>query len=212
MTLPDTLAARPVPTAVLDAYRADPDFRYDHPAAEGPSLLQLFWSWLSREVLQPLADASTTEGGTWVLGALAVVGLAWVLARVLRAGPGGVFSRDPARAGADLLDADAIAAVDLDARLAEALAGGRHREAVRWRFLRLLQRLDGAGRIAWRRDKTNLDYVREVAAAPFADAVRVFDHVWYGERPVDARRYARLDAVLARAEALAAGAGVPESP
>jgi len=208
MTLPDTLTARPLPTALLDAYRADPDFLYESPAARGPSLLEVLWAWFTREVLQPLADASSTEGGQWVLGVLAVVGLAWVLARVLRAGPGGVFARGGGRPGA-LLDAEEIAAVDLDARLAEALAAGRHREAVRWRFLRLLQRLDGAGRLAWRRDKTNLDYVREVRAAPFAEAVRVFDHVWYGERPVDARRYARLDAVLAQAESLAARAATP---
>lgn len=200
--LPDSLAARPLPRAVLDAYRADPDFRYEDPAAEGPSLLALLWQWVVREVLEPLWRASQTEGGEWVLGTLAVVGLAWVLARVLRAGPGGVFARGGARADV-LLDAEVLAAVDLDARLADALAAGHHREAVRWRFLRLLQRLDGAGRLAWRRDKTNLDYVREVREATFAEAVRVFDHVWYGERAVDARRYARLDAVLARAEALA---------
>lgn len=29
---------------------------------------------------------------------------------------------------------------------------------------------------------------------------RAFDYVWYGERPVDASRYARLDPLFARAE------------
>lgn len=213
--LPDTLAARAVPRAVLDAYRADPDFQYARPDAEGPSLAALVWQWVTRTLLAPLAEASQSDWGTWALVALAVAALAWAVTRVLRVEGGGVFAR-PGRLSAvgPLLDAEQIGAVDLGPLLAAALAEGRLRDAVRFRFLVLLQRLDAAGALAWRRDKTNRDYAREVAArggggaaaSAFAEAARAFDYVWYGERPVDAARYARLDPLFARAEGTGAGA------
>ncbi len=206
----DTLAARVVPQDVLDAYRADPDFQYDRPEAEGPSLMALFWRWLQRTIFQPLADASQTDAGEWVLIALAVAALAWGLTRVLRVEGGGVFARGGKRGSAvgPLLDVDRLDGVDLAPLLAAALADGRLRDAVRFRFLVLLQHLDGAGALGWRRDKTNRDYARDVtarrgadAARAFGEAARAFDYVWYGERAVDGARYARLDPLFARAEA-----------
>lgn len=208
----DTLGARPVPQSVLDAYRADPDYQYDRPDAEGPSLAALAWRWVQRTLLTPLARASQTDAGTWALVALAVAALAWAAARVVRADGGGVFERRHSRAPAigPLMDVDNLGTVDLAPLLAAALARGHLREAVRYRYLLLLQRLDAAGALAWRRDKTNRDYAHEVGqhasatmADAFADVTRSFDYVWYGERPVDKARYARLDPLWRRAERLA---------
>ena len=73
------------------------------------------------------------------------------------------------------------------------------------RYLLLLQALDAAGALSWRRDKTNREYVAEVSAAdrahagPFARATRAFDAVWYGERPVSPALYAELAPVFDRA-------------
>ena len=127
--------------------------------------------------------------------------LGWGVTRLLRADVGPLFGRkDEAveAASGELLDVDDISTVDLGSMLARALEDGRLRDAVRFRYLLALQALDGAGAIAWRRDKTNRDYVREARAAsgdlarPFADVTRAFDYVWYGERPVDRARFDRL--------------------
>ena len=203
----DTLAA-PVTTQRLDArpapdvvarYRADPDFQYARPEAKGPSLWDRFWSWLARTFWDPVRDSTTASGREWFVALLAVVLLGWVVARLLRVEGSGVFARpDRPAPGVGLLDAEDIAQVDLGTRLRDALAAGDHREAVRVRYLSVLQALDGAGALAWRRDKTNRQYVAEVARAapalaePFRQATRVFDAVWYGERPVSAALYGRL--------------------
>ena len=195
----DTLRPSPAP-AVLDAYRADPDFQYDRPQAEGPSLWERFWRWGYRTVLAPIFENTSARAREWVLIALAVGILGWVLSRLLQAEGSGVFGRSATTGGVGgpLLDAEDIAEVDLHTRLAEALDRGDHREAVRVRYLLLLQALDAAGAIAWRRDKTNRQYVTEVAAADadhaplFTRATRVFDAVWYGERPVSPALYAEL--------------------
>ena len=194
----DTLVPRPAPDRLAD-YRADPDFQYDDPRAEGPSLWQRFWAWLTRLIWEPIRDGTTADGRRVALVVLAVLALGWAVARLLRVEGGGVFARrSDAGGGAPLLDVEDIAEVDLEARLSDALGRGDHREAVRVRYLRLLQALDAAGALAWRRDKTNRQYVAEVAAsAPdraraFARATRVFDAVWYGERPVPPALYAEL--------------------
>ena len=210
----DTLRALPTP-ATVDAYRADPDFQYDRPQAEGPSLWTLFWRWLQRTLFEPVGRYTSVSFWEGVLVLGAVLALGWVVARLVGAGGGGVFE-GRAPAGAALLVADDIAAVDLDARLAEALGRGDLREAVRVRYLAVLQALDAAGAIAWRRDKTNRQYVGEVSAAradlaaPFRSATRAFDAVWYGERPVSPPLYGQLDSVFERATP--AGRAAPPVP
>ncbi len=205
----DTLTARAAPDSLLAAYRANPDFQYDNPEAAGPSLWQQFWAWVYRTVLAPIVENTTASVRTVVFVLLAVLVLAWVVTRLLRAEGGSPFSRrDRTRAAAGpLLDVEDIAAVDLRARLDEALARASHREAVRFRYLVLLQRMAETGVIDWRRDKTNRDYLAEARAhddalgRPFAEATRVFDYVWYGERPVDRARYEALEPAFDRVEA-----------
>ena len=201
----DTLRPRAAPP-VVDQYRADPDFQYDAPQAKGPSLWDRFWRWVGEKVFGPIAE--NTTWGFWqvVLAALAVGALGWVVARLVSADGTGVFGKkDRSAAGPVLLDAEDIAAVDLDGRLAEALDRGDLRQAVRLRYLLILKALDAAGVLVWRRDKTNRQYVAEVGAsrtdlaAPFRSVTRAFDAVWYGERPVSAGLYDRLAALFDRA-------------
>ena len=195
----DTLTPAPAP-ATLDAYRADPDFQYDDPQAEGPSLWEQFLRWLRRTLWDPVFENTTPDMRRYVLIALAVLVVGWAVARLLRVEGAGVFARRSDTGGGvgPLLDAEDIADVDLGTRLRAALDRGDHREAVRVRYLLLLQALDASGALAWRRDKTNRQYVAEVRAsrpdraATFARATRVFDAVWYGERPVPPALYAEL--------------------
>ena len=195
--LADTLRPRTAPPAV-ERYRADPDFQYDRPQARGPSLWDRLWSWLQRTLFGPVERYTTVSFWEAVLVVGAVLALGWMVARLVGADGGGVFATRTRTGAGPLLDVEDIAEVDLGARLAEALGRGDLREAVRVRYLLVLQALDASGALAWRRDKTNRQYVGEVAAAradlaaPFRAATRAFDAVWYGERPVSAALYAQL--------------------
>ena len=208
---------RPVPDALADL-RDDPDFQYDRPEAETPSLWDRFWAWVARTFLRPIGQGIESKPTQWALMALAVCALLYVLLRVMRGEGSGLFGRTDLAGGSasdPLLDVDDIEAVDLDARLAEALRTADHRAAVRLRYLLALQRLAERGLVEWARDKTNRTYVLEARQAggaeigrAFADVTRVFDHVWYGGLAVDAARYGRfaarfdrLDGLLARSPA-----------
>ncbi|MEM0963810.1 MAG: DUF4129 domain-containing protein [Bacteroidota bacterium] len=194
----DRITPRDAPDAI-DRYRVDPDFQYADPEAEGASLWDQFWDWVARTFWSPIMESTTADGRQLVIVLLAVLGLGWAVARLLRTGGvGGVFARSEAAPAVGLLDVEDIAEVDLGSRLREALGVGDYREAVRVRYLSVLQALDETGALAWRQDKTNRQYVAEVAqgapplAGPFRQATRVFDAVWYGERPVSESRYHRL--------------------
>jgi hypothetical protein len=134
---------------------------------------------------------------------VAALVLAWALVRAFRAGGAGLFARradGPGGEGALLLDADDIAAVDLDALLRAALAERRHRDAVRLLYLLALQALAAGGLVDWQKDKTNRDYLREVRRTagglvrPFDEVTRLFEWVWYGEAAVDDARFAAVRA------------------
>lgn len=78
-----------------------------------------------------------------------------------------------------------------------AIAAGNFREAVRIRYLQTLQALEKKELIAPGKDKTNMDYVRELAATgwhqPFAHLTLHYEYVWYGKLPVSNGQFAQLD-------------------
>ena len=76
-----------------------------------------------------------------------------------------------------------------------ALASGQYREAMRWRYLALLKRLD-VPTVAL---QTNWQLVRRVvrdwpqAAAPFKSLVLCFEDAWYGSLPCGSEDYRQAD-------------------
>ena len=203
------VAARPVPQAALDRLRADPAYHYDRRAGErGPSLLERLWDWFVRTYLRPAGEAAFSRPGRDAFVLLALLGLV-ALVLWLVGWSGGVFARGD-RAAADapggpLLDAERIEDVDLAGLLSRARAAGRFRDATRYRYLLGLQRLAADGLLAWAPHKTDGEYLRDLRrhdrpalTAAFADAARAFAWVWYGEAPLDAARFARVEALLDR--------------
>lgn len=199
------LTPRTVPEAELQRYRNDPRYQYADvgPQSRGPSLLSRLWMWLERFLFRPMSEA--TGPLFWQVVRIVLAGLiiAFLLSRLLGVNLGGLFRRHasgPSGAEAGpLLDVDDIEAVDLDRLLADAVTARQHRDAVRYRYLRVLQRLAAAGLVDWQKNKTNRDYLREVRrsdaedlVAPFAEVTRLFAWVWYGAATVDDERAARI--------------------
>lgn len=90
-----------------------------------------------------------------------------------------------------------IEEIDLDALVGEALGEGNFRLAVRYRFLKVLKLLSQREIIAWHFEKTNLDYLGEIAHTPlqteFRKASYLFENIWYGQRPLDEEGYRMAD-------------------
>lgn len=66
------------------------------------------------------------------------------------------------------------------------------RSAIRYQFLWCLKFLSDHQKIDWHQKKTNSDYLKELKGKDlvnFEKAVYIFDHIWYGEFPIDEAKY-----------------------
>jgi len=73
---------------------------------------------------------------------------------------------------------------DLNKLIEEAVRNKQYRLAVRYYYLNMLKKLINKGLIQWHNEKTNRDYVREMAndqrAPYFKNLTFIYDYVWYG--------------------------------
>jgi hypothetical protein len=88
-----------------------------------------------------------------------------------------------------------IETLDLNHLLDKALQAKNYRMAIRYHYLLVLQQLSQKQFIDWQFDKTNADYIRELAQtqfkAPFGEVSYLYNHIWYGEQPIDAPIFER---------------------
>lgn len=89
-----------------------------------------------------------------------------------------------------------IEEADLEYLLEQSLANGMYKEAVRFRYLILIRTMNRLKLIAWKKDKTNGTYVKEMFNKPgfgiFRQITIHFERIWYGELQIDANQYHAL--------------------
>lgn len=90
-----------------------------------------------------------------------------------------------------------IQKLDTKALIAQAVAEGNYRLAIRLNYLDILKKLDEKNWINWRRNKTNQDYVLELRKSKhgqeFAQLTRQFDISWYGDFPISKELYEQIE-------------------
>lgn len=82
---------------------------------------------------------------------------------------------------------------DLERALRLALEANDYSLAIRIYYLSIIKELSAKNWIVWKRDKTNGQYVREMASRPNAGSFRqltnAFDRVWYSDEQIQRRHY-----------------------
>ena len=179
----------------LHELQTDRDYQYgrDTPPPENP--LARFWEWLWRKIGAFLSSKAYQNVWQYVMLAAIAGAVIYLLmkAEVLDF----LF---PQRAQSNPLDyenlAENIHAIDFDAAVDEAVSQRNYRLAVRLLYLQTLKRLTDAERIQYKPDKTNRQYVYELAKSPlqpgFEALTRQFEFVWYGNFPVDEPRFGSI--------------------
>jgi len=85
---------------------------------------------------------------------------------------------------------------DLPSRITEAEQQRNFRLAVRYRYMKALQDMDGRGLIKLNAQSTNWDYVNQLASHPlkktFQLLTRGYEYVWYGEFELNEEQYGFL--------------------
>ena len=89
-----------------------------------------------------------------------------------------------------------IFAIDYEREIGKADAAGNYRVATRLLFLRMLRRMADRRIIDYKSDRTNLDYLLQLANGPwytdFFRLTRHFEYSWYGQFQLDQDKYRRI--------------------
>lgn len=192
----DPLPAREVPPKKWDEASKDLDYSRDRP----------------RERKEPKQREASDSGWNWdgfgqgfgivlqliaVLFALALIayGIYWMMQMPRNK----TLARDGTEITLANLDAY-IHETDLERYLREALAAANWPLALRLYFLQTIKMLSESGAITWSREKTNRDYLWEMRGHPlgthFRNVTRHYERVWYGNQPLSAEEFARLEPEL----------------
>ena len=191
-------AVRQPATGRLAELRRQHDFQYVdvRQGPTQPSLWQRLLAWLWRL----LAGSRDTQGGRTtgdiLFYGLVVAALVYGVLKFLQVDLTRMFGRAPRGLPLGYEEGqENIHELDFDQTIAQAEAAGNRRLALRLGYLQLLKQLTDRDFIAWQPDKTNHDYLRELAARypaarpAFAELTRQFEYVWYGELPLTAAGY-----------------------
>ncbi|GAB3547916.1 DUF4129 domain-containing protein [Spirosoma fluminis] len=181
----------PVPNR-LKEYQTDRDYQYGRDVAPPDNPFARFIDYLYRRLANFLSSEAYQNFWQYVVLAC-IAGL--VIYLLLKAE---VFTYlFPKKAMTGSLDYEDIAEniheINFDQAIEEAINQRSFRLAVRLLYLQSLKRLTDAGLIQYKPDKTNRQYVSELAGSPLqADFERLtqqFEFVWYGDFPVDEARF-----------------------
>lgn len=195
--VPAPAERREIRSGKMDEYRKQRAFRYEQPAPRGRGIWDRIWIWLWRQAENLFSGRRATRVFDllkWLLPAF-ILGFAVVrIAGMERATP---WSRRRGRHADENTDPAAnIHAIDFEAEIAGAETDARYRDAVRLQYLLTLKWLTDRGRIDWKSDKTNADYVAELNGKPgsveFAALTHIYECAWYGELPVNGDAYTKI--------------------
>ncbi len=148
---------------------------------EGPSWIERFFT------------SAITEYLFW---ALAILFAGFIVYRLFITG--GFFQKQSTKKLVKAAEEEEmILEKDFDGLIANAVKEKNYRLATRYLYLQLLQKLSAAGAIVFAADKTNMEYMRELAGRPYkqeaAALTLYYEYVWYGEFAIDAAVYERLE-------------------
>ena len=128
------------------------------------------------------------------IGILIILGLLGLLINAIMNGVGGKVKKEPLKA--TLNNIENIEDADLDNLLEDALTEAQFKEAIRIRYLLLLQTLNRLAFILWKKDKTNGTYINEMYNKKgfdlFMQITIAFDRVWYGDKTISKTDYYQL--------------------
>ncbi|CCH56190.1 hypothetical protein BN8_05510 [Fibrisoma limi BUZ 3] len=179
----------------LSDYRDDRDYQYDSDPAPPDNPLARLWQWIWGKISDFLRSDSYQNVWQYVMLAVIAALVVYLLrkAEVL----GFLF---PGKAQATDLDYETLSenihAINFDEAIDAAVAQRNFRLAVRLLYLKTLKQLTDQEWITYKPDKTNRQYVYELAGSPlqadFEALTQQFEYVWYGDFPVDEARYAQI--------------------
>lgn len=189
------VTARPVPVKKIEEFRKDPDFRYDRKDEPLLTLRDHVMAWLRDLLGRFFRDADgevVWKAAEYIVYGIVAAAVLLVILKLIGADVRGLFFSPKKKRPAPDEAVEHIENIDFDRLIAVSLERRDYRTAVRLLYNKALKELSARGLIQWKIDRTNNDYLSELAASPlrreFTELTRIFEYIWYGnfELPADA--------------------------
>jgi len=178
---------------VLESFKTQDDFNYSIAPNEA-NVFERIWAWLGRVVKRMLSFIFDDIGPAVGVLAAIVKAIPWIVLGLLLFFILKFFFKVNTRNATDVLetipsiqltnDEELINNMQLNELIAQAIQVKDYRLAVRFYYLLILQKLTDKELIVWQQEKTNEDFIREVAklkiASDFTEITQLYDFVWYG--------------------------------
>lgn len=178
---------------VLESFKTQDDFNYSIAPNEA-NVFERIWAWLGRVVKRMLSFIFDDIGPAVGVLAAIVKAIPWIVLGLLLFFILKFFLKVNTRNATDVLetipsiqltnDEELINNMQLNELIAQAIQVKDYRLAVRFYYLLILQKLTDKELIVWQQEKTNEDFIREVAklkiASDFKEITQLYDFVWYG--------------------------------
>jgi hypothetical protein len=124
----------------------------------------------------------------YIVYAALIALLIFIITRLLRIKGNRKVENTPVKFSEELAAEELIPDAPYEKYLAEAIADGNYRIAVRFSYLITLRDLSGRRLITIAKDKTNYEYLLELIKNPvlglFREVTYVFEKTWYGEMEI----------------------------
>ena len=134
---------------------------------------------------------------SFILWAVVILFVLFIVYRLFLAD--GVFQRKSkaANSEAEVTEELITKESDFDKLIRQALQNGNYRQAVRYQYLRTLHLLANKNFVELAPDKTNFQYVHEIAnrshQQEFAALTLNYEYVWYGEFAIEKNIYQKIE-------------------
>ena len=180
------------------------DFNYQESRGQSENLLRRFINWfldIIRDIFGVDIDRDTYDLMETILYiSLIAVGLYFMVRLLLGQQATAFFSGNSKTIAPLNVSEEDITQIDLDALINQALSQKDYRLAVRYMYLKVLKQLTFKEIINWHFEKTNSDYYREIESEAlkenFEDVSYLYEYVWYGEFPLDAKGFQRAQTLF----------------
>ncbi|MDG1320658.1 MAG: DUF4129 domain-containing protein [Polaribacter sp.] len=177
----------------MESFKTQDDFNYSIAPNEA-NVFERIWAWLGRVVKRILSFIFDDIGPAVGVLAAIVKAIPWIVLGLLLFFILKFFLKVNTRNATDVLetipsiqltnDEELINNIQLNELIAQAIQVKDYRLAVRFHYLLILQKLTDKELIVWQQEKTNEDFIREVAklkiASDFIEITQLYDFVWYG--------------------------------
>ena len=171
---------------VINAYKNDSKYQYGEVRASADSLFWNIVNWIWSQIRRLLSNPTVRDILEIIFYVTIGIVVIALINQFLKGNISSAFSRTSSKKSIALdFTEKHIDEVDLDKLLKEAIANKSYEKAVALLYHKALQQLSQTELITWKADKTNHDYLYELASHPsrssFSDLMHYYEYVEYGD-------------------------------